>query len=162
MTRKHPGAQLGAYLAELRVEQGLTQRELAEKLGLSSGEVISRWERGEREPRLEMLSAIADALGVGLSEFVNAAFGVRMMRVDVMSGAGVDAARTPPAFANRVPNPAGSSADQEPDGRGAMVESLMRRLLAADERAFIVAWNVATAALDSLDAARDGAGPSRG
>ena len=158
MTRSSPGAQLGAYLAELRIQQGLTQRQLAEKLGLSSGEVVSRWERGEREPRLDMLSAVAAALDVKVNDLVNAAFGVRMMRVSVLGSGGSSSRLPATATASRVPNPAGSDACSTQPGRDALVSALAVRMLEADEPAFRVAYCVASAALDAL-AASDGAAP---
>jgi DNA-binding XRE family transcriptional regulator len=47
-----------------RVNARLTQVELAELLGLSSPETISRYERGEREPRYSSLCKLAAALKV--------------------------------------------------------------------------------------------------
>ena len=51
----------------------MTQRELADALNVSSSEVVSRWERGEREPRIEMLHAIASVLGVAVGDLVGGA-----------------------------------------------------------------------------------------
>jgi transcriptional regulator with XRE-family HTH domain len=49
---------------------GLTQAELAERLGLLSPETISRYERGEREPRVSSLIRIAEVLGVAPEELL--------------------------------------------------------------------------------------------
>lgn len=49
---------------------GMTQEELAAMIGVSSGEIISRYERGEREPRLTTILALADALRVPLRALV--------------------------------------------------------------------------------------------
>lgn len=38
-------AKIGKYIAEKRKELGLTQRQLAEKLGMSD-KSVSKWERG--------------------------------------------------------------------------------------------------------------------
>lgn len=54
----------GKRLASERKRRGLTQADLAELLGHSSPETVSRYERGEREPRLSTVVEIATALGV--------------------------------------------------------------------------------------------------
>ena len=51
-----------ARLRELRQAAGLTQKEAAERLGLSQ-HVISRWETGEHSPALRQLPAIAKIYG---------------------------------------------------------------------------------------------------
>lgn len=54
----------GRILMAERRRKGLTQQELADRLFLSSAETISRYERGEREPRLSTIVAIASVLGI--------------------------------------------------------------------------------------------------
>ncbi|MBQ2769220.1 MAG: helix-turn-helix transcriptional regulator [Clostridia bacterium] len=49
---------LGERLKELREEQGLTQRQTAEKLGLNSVTYL-RYEKAQREPPLSMLAEMA-------------------------------------------------------------------------------------------------------
>ncbi|MPN12786.1 HTH-type transcriptional regulator Xre [bioreactor metagenome] len=51
-------------LKELRLEKRLTQEELAEKFYLNKSS-ISRYERGQQVPELELLKKIADFFGVG-------------------------------------------------------------------------------------------------
>lgn len=51
-------------LKELRLENRLTQEELAEKFYLNKSS-ISRYERGQQVPELELLKKIADYFGVG-------------------------------------------------------------------------------------------------
>ena len=51
-------------LKELRLENRLTQEELAEKFYLNKSS-ISRYERGQQVPELELLKKIADFFGVG-------------------------------------------------------------------------------------------------
>ena len=50
-------------LVKLRKQKGLSQEELAEKLGLSR-QAISKWERGESIPDVLVLKSIADLFGV--------------------------------------------------------------------------------------------------
>lgn len=49
---------LGKNLRELRLEQGISQRELGSKLGYCN-QTISFWESGSREPDLDSLVQIA-------------------------------------------------------------------------------------------------------
>lgn len=46
-------------LRELRLENGLTQEEVAKALGFSSHSIIAMWESGDRMPRTEKLVALA-------------------------------------------------------------------------------------------------------
>lgn len=60
---------MGAFLQELRKEQGLTQEQLGEKLHIS-GKTISRWETGTYMPPVEMLLALSELYGVSMNELV--------------------------------------------------------------------------------------------
>ena len=53
-------------LSALRRQMGLTQAELAARLGISKS-AISMYERGNREPELELLQAMADFFHVSVS-----------------------------------------------------------------------------------------------
>ena len=59
---------LGKFIASVRMERGMTQDELAEKIGVSSGKVISKWECGNTMPDFETLIEISKALKVTLYE----------------------------------------------------------------------------------------------
>lgn len=50
----------------LRIKEGLTQDELAKKLGISRS-TVSMYERGEREPDFETLEIIADFFNVDMN-----------------------------------------------------------------------------------------------
>ena len=56
-------AKTGALIRRLRLEQGLTQRELADRLGVSP-KAVSKWENGLGCPDVTLLNALAAALGV--------------------------------------------------------------------------------------------------
>jgi transcriptional regulator with XRE-family HTH domain len=58
---------LGARIKELRKRVGLTQDQLAEKVGVES-KYLSRIEVGKRQPSLETLEHIADCLQVEMKE----------------------------------------------------------------------------------------------
>lgn len=53
----------GERIKAARINAGLTQRELAERLNVSFVN-ISQWENGVRNPKIETLQKIAEALGV--------------------------------------------------------------------------------------------------
>lgn len=55
-------------IKSLRLARGLTQQQLADKLNINRT-TISNYENGNREPRLNELTAIADALGVSIDFF---------------------------------------------------------------------------------------------
>lgn len=65
---------LGQRIRYVRQLRGMTQSELAEKVGLSADEKgrirISQYENGSRIPRKEMRQKISDALGVK-SDYLN-------------------------------------------------------------------------------------------
>ncbi|MBI1913497.1 MAG: helix-turn-helix domain-containing protein [Planctomycetes bacterium] len=56
-------------LRELRSEAGLTQEQLAEKVGVKR-DAIARWERGAREPSWSNVVALVKALGVDANAFL--------------------------------------------------------------------------------------------
>ena len=60
---------IGKFIAVLRKANGLTQAELAEKLFVSD-KTISRWERDESTPDLELIPVIADLFGVTTDEIL--------------------------------------------------------------------------------------------
>ena len=55
----------GEKLKDLRLEKGLGQIELAQKLGVSKG-IVSLWENNLREPKLSYLIAIAQFFKVSI------------------------------------------------------------------------------------------------
>ena len=50
----------------LRLERGLTQDQISQALGITK-QAVSHYERGTREPKQEMLEAIADYFNVDLN-----------------------------------------------------------------------------------------------
>ena len=61
---------IGLFIAELRREKGLTQRQLAERLHVSF-KAVSRWETGRGMPDIENLEALSSELGVGVTELLS-------------------------------------------------------------------------------------------
>lgn len=59
----------GSFVASLRREQGLTQKELAQRLYLSD-KAVSKWETGVSIPDTAMLMPLAQQLGVTVTELL--------------------------------------------------------------------------------------------
>lgn len=62
-------AQFGAFVARLRKERGLTQKELADRLNVTD-KAVSKWETGKGFPDVKLLEPLARALGVSLVELI--------------------------------------------------------------------------------------------
>ena len=60
---------IGRYIAEKRKSLGLTQRQLAEKLG-KSDKSVSKWERGICLPDVSVYLELCGLLGISLNEFL--------------------------------------------------------------------------------------------
>lgn len=60
---------LGAFIAQLRKEKGLTQKQLSEILGVSD-KTVSHWEREESAPDISILPILANTLGVTVDELL--------------------------------------------------------------------------------------------
>lgn len=59
----------GTFVAQLRKEKGLMQKELAQKLYVSD-KAVSKWERGLSIPDVTLLVPLADILGVTVTELL--------------------------------------------------------------------------------------------
>jgi len=60
---------LGMMIAELRKEKGMTQLELAEKMGVTD-KAVSKWERDLSCPDINSLPNLAEILGVTVDELM--------------------------------------------------------------------------------------------
>ena len=60
---------IGKYIAGKRKDAGLTQRELAEKLGVSD-KSVSKWERGVCLPDVSLYISLCSLLGISINEFI--------------------------------------------------------------------------------------------
>lgn len=67
--REEERQRIGQRITEIRKQQGLTQQELADKAGLQRTHIL-RLERGTYGATIDVLSAIADAMGKKV-EFIN-------------------------------------------------------------------------------------------
>lgn len=61
---------LGQNMKIVRAMKGISQRDLGEKIGLSS-QYLSRLESGDMNPTLISVEKIADGLGVGVTTLLN-------------------------------------------------------------------------------------------
>ncbi len=61
----------GAFVAQLRRERGLTQKDLADMLYISN-KAVSKWETGISIPDVGLLMPLAEALGVTVTELLTA------------------------------------------------------------------------------------------
>ena len=59
----------GAFIAELRRAEKLTQRQVADKLHVTD-RAVSKWECGLSYPDVTLLEPLADALGIGVGELL--------------------------------------------------------------------------------------------
>lgn len=60
---------MGQFLKELRKENGLTQEQLGEKIGVTN-KTISRYETGNYVPPVECLALLSDIYGISINEIV--------------------------------------------------------------------------------------------
>ena len=59
----------GNLIKELRIEKGLTQKELAEKICVSTA-AVSKWENGKGFPDISILEQLSAELGISITELV--------------------------------------------------------------------------------------------
>ena len=79
--------EFGAFLAELRKQKKMTQKELAQQLFVSD-KAVSKWERGLNMPDITLLIPLAQALGVSVTELLE---GRRMPSNEPMNATQVEA-----------------------------------------------------------------------
>ena len=62
-------AKVGAFIRQLRKEQGLTQEQLGRRLGVTN-KTVSRWECGNYLPDLDTCLLLSDTLGITVNELL--------------------------------------------------------------------------------------------
>ena len=67
-----PDPQRGEQLRAMREAAGLSQRDLASRLGIHHSN-IGYWERSGQPPRSDLLAAMAEALGVSIEQLLGQA-----------------------------------------------------------------------------------------
>lgn len=71
--------EMGKFIAEIRKEKNMTQKDLAKVLYVSD-RAVSKWERGKSFPDISLLKKISEVLDVSLTELFN---GKRMDEVSI-------------------------------------------------------------------------------
>lgn len=61
---------IGKFILQLRKEKGMTQKELAEKIGVTD-RAISKWENGRGMPELSLMKTLCDELGISVNELLS-------------------------------------------------------------------------------------------
>ncbi len=61
---------IGKFIAELRKEKELTQKELADKIGVTD-KAVSKWENGRGMPDVSLLGIICETLDISLNELLS-------------------------------------------------------------------------------------------
>lgn len=61
---------IGKFIAQLRKEQSLTQRQLADIIGISD-KTISKWETGKGLPEVSLMMPLCDTLRINLNELLS-------------------------------------------------------------------------------------------
>ena len=69
-------------IREIRLSKSMKQSDLAEKSGISRV-AIGNYERGDRQPNIEVLINIAEALGVGIGELIGIQREVAMQKSNI-------------------------------------------------------------------------------
>lgn len=60
----------GRFIAEIRKQKDMTQRDLAEAVGVSD-KTISKWETGKSMPDLDCLGVLCEVLGISVNELLS-------------------------------------------------------------------------------------------
>ena len=61
---------IGRFIAETRNQAGMTQKELAGKIGISD-KTISKWECGKSMPDITYLETLCDSLAISMNELIS-------------------------------------------------------------------------------------------
>ncbi len=61
---------IGKFILECRKEKGLTQEQLAEKLGISD-RAVSKWERGLNMPDVSLFESLCMELNISINELIS-------------------------------------------------------------------------------------------
>lgn len=135
---------IGANIARLRRQSGLTQAELAERINYSD-KAVSKWERAESTPDVLTLMLLAEQFGTDMNELLG------------FSPAGPAPDRTPEAIPAVSPEPAPENAAPSDAANGRIPEKLKR--YTADKNVIqllssILVWVVALFLHMILDAFR--------
>ena len=71
---------IGNFIAAMRKEKGLTQAQLAERLGVIN-KTVSRWETGKNMPDYAVLEDLTRELGITVNELIR---GEKIMKEEII------------------------------------------------------------------------------
>jgi len=77
------GNKLGEYLREKRIAAGLTQTDVSKKLGYTTAQFVSNWERGTSEPPFETLRIVAQIYSIPLEEMLEVTLKATIEKVTI-------------------------------------------------------------------------------
>ena len=60
---------IGSFISSLRKQKDMTQRDLAERIGVTD-KAVSRWETGKGFPDVSLLKPLADVLSISVTEII--------------------------------------------------------------------------------------------
>jgi transcriptional regulator with XRE-family HTH domain len=75
------GNKLAQFLKEKRTQSGLSQKDVATKLGYSTSQFISNWERGVSQPPINTLRTLANMYKIGAEQMFNVLLEETMLQV---------------------------------------------------------------------------------
>lgn len=110
----NPEKEVGKKIQEIRKQKKITQKELAELIGVATG-TIQQYELGKRQPNLTQLEKIANALTVPLSALISPIERLTQMYIDCIKNG------TDPSNLKRV----GADIDSEIDKKISTVENFI-------------------------------------
>ena len=73
---------VGDNIRKYREMSGITQKQLANKLGIDGSSRISNWEQGSNNPPADMIADICEALNVSASELLGVKLAADELSVD--------------------------------------------------------------------------------
>ncbi len=77
---------VGRNIRKARIDKGMTQDELAEKLNVTR-QAVSNWERGKTQPDIETLGKMAEIFGMSVEELIYGKKNEKPIIVNVSHGA---------------------------------------------------------------------------
>ncbi len=75
--------EIGAQIKQLRLQRGVTQETLADKLNVSA-QAVSKWERGTAQPDIQLLPALSAYFGVSIDQLFSLSDENRLERIQNM------------------------------------------------------------------------------
>lgn len=79
--------QIGKNIKKHRMEKGMTQDQLAEKLNVTR-QAVSNWENGKTQPNIETLTALGKHFGISVEELIYGRAGRMDIAPDKAAGTG--------------------------------------------------------------------------